>query len=193
MDMSTSSAQLTRQGQRLLQTGIALLFYSSLEGFAIPSLRSPRLGLSVHTLSALQGVMMLGLGLLWPRLRLGAPASWIAFWCAIHGALAILAAYTIAAAWGVGVKTISLAGELPHGLSRGSDAQEAFIKVLAYSSAPTGLTSFALVLWGLRFADARPSRDARHPAEVTGEVEQHPGRAHLTQSPAGAQPGPPQA
>ena len=154
--MSSPNPLLPRQGQRLLQLGVALFLYSSFEGFAIPRLRSPRIGLSVHTLSALQGAMMLALGLLWPRLRLGPRASRLAFWCTVHGALAILAAYTIAALWGVGIKTISLMGELPRGLSEGTAFQEAVIRVLAYSSAPTGLTSFALVLWGLRTADARP-------------------------------------
>jgi hydroxylaminobenzene mutase len=48
-------------------------------------------------------------------------------------------------------------GELPHGLAHGSVFQETFIKVLAYSSAPTGLTAFALVLWGLRIIDAQPT------------------------------------
>src|SRR5262249_61088125 len=67
--MSSPNPLLPRQGQRLLQLGVALFLYSSFEGFAIPRLRSPRIGLSVHTLSALQGAMMLALGLLWPRLR----------------------------------------------------------------------------------------------------------------------------
>jgi (hydroxyamino)benzene mutase len=147
---------LPRQGQRLLQIGIALFLYSSFDGFAIPYLGSPRIGLSVHTLSALQGVFLLTLGLLWPRLKLGVTASWVAFWCLIHGTFAILAAYTIAAVWGVGNETITLMGELPHGLAHGSAFQEAFIKVLAYSSAPTGLTSFALILWGLRMKAVEP-------------------------------------
>jgi (hydroxyamino)benzene mutase len=141
---------LSRQGHYLLQLGIILILYSSFAGFAIPFLGSPRLGLSVHTLSALQGVFLLAQGLLWPKLRLGITASWIAFWCSIYGALAILAAYTITAAWGVGIETIKLVGELPHGLTHGTAFQETFIKVLAYSSAPTGLTCFALILWGLR-------------------------------------------
>lgn len=148
--MNSSITLLSRQGHRLLQIGIALFLYSSFDGFAIPYFGSPRIGLSVHTLSALQGVMMLGLGLLWTRLKLGVTASRIAFWCTIHGTFAILAAYTIAAVWGVGNETIALMGELPHGLSHGSAFQEAFIKILAYSSAPTGLTSFVLILWGLR-------------------------------------------
>jgi hydroxylaminobenzene mutase len=133
---------------------MALFLFSSLDGFAIPLLASPRIGLSVHTLSALQAVMLLAIGLLWPKLNLSPRASKIAFWCWLYSTLAILAAYTVAAFWGVGIETISLMGELPHGLSRGSPFQETFIKVLAYSSAPMGLTAFGLILWCLRITDA---------------------------------------
>jgi hydroxylaminobenzene mutase len=69
--------------------------------------------------------------------------------------VAILAAYTVAAIWGVGIETISLMGELPQGLTQGSPFQETFIKVLAYSSAPTGLLAFGLMLWGLRVVDSQ--------------------------------------
>jgi hydroxylaminobenzene mutase len=149
-----TSVVLSRQGQRLLQLGIILILYSSFDGFAIPYFGSQRIGLSVHTLSAYQGVFLLAQGLLWPRLRLGVTASRVAFWCSIYGTLAILAAYTIAAIWGVGNETIRLMGELPHGLSHGTPFQETFIKVLAYSSAPTGLTAFFLMLRGLRIETA---------------------------------------
>jgi len=145
---------LHRQGQRLLQIGMVFILYASLEGFVIPYLGSPRVGLSAHTLAALQGVLLLALGLLWPKLSLRAIPSRIAFYSLLYSALAILAAYTIAAAWGVGNETIVLAGELPHGLHHGTAFQETFIKILSYSSAPTGLIAFALVLWGLRVADA---------------------------------------
>ena len=118
--------------------GLTFIFYSSFAGFAIPFLASPRIGLSVHTLSALQGVFLVAVGLLWPKLRLGIAASWAAFWLFIYGAASILAAYTVAAIWGGGNETIMLAGELPHGLSHGTTFQETLIKVLAYSSAPTG-------------------------------------------------------
>jgi hydroxylaminobenzene mutase len=148
--VNASNALLLRQGRYLLQIGIIFIFYSSLDGFAIPFLASPRVGLSVHTLSGLQGVFLLAVGLLWPKLNLGVAAAWVAFWLFIYGAASILAAYTIAAIWGVGNETIVLTGELPHGLSHGTAFQETFIKVLSYSSAPTGLVSFALILWGLR-------------------------------------------
>jgi hypothetical protein len=66
----TSPATLSRHGQRLLQVGVALLVLTSLEGFAIPVLASPPLGLAAHRLGALLAVLMLAVGLLWPRLEL---------------------------------------------------------------------------------------------------------------------------
>jgi len=148
--MTASDTLLWRQSQRLLQVGMIFILLSALEGFVIPLLASSRIGLSVHTLSGFQGVFLLAVGLLWRRLALSVAASWTTFWLLIYSAAAILAAYVIAAVWGVGRETIALAGELPHGLARGTAFQENVIKAVAYSSAPTGLVSFALILWGLR-------------------------------------------
>src|SRR5206468_2400524 len=44
---SVSSLVMAHQSRRLLQTGAALLLYSFFEGFFIPVLGSPRIGLSV--------------------------------------------------------------------------------------------------------------------------------------------------
>jgi hydroxylaminobenzene mutase len=153
--MTASNALASRQGQRLLQLGMVLILFSALEGFAIPVLGSPRIGLSVHTLSGFVGVFFMVQGLIWPRLTLGDRVSRTAFWCSIHGNLSIIFAYTIAAIWGVGIETIQLMGELPHGLARGTPFQEGIIKVITYTSAPTGLISFVLVLWGIRIPGAR--------------------------------------
>src|SRR6266536_2806768 len=127
-----SSPLLSRQGHRLLQMGVALFVFSSVEGFVIPYFPAPRLGLSAHTLSALQGVLLLALGLMWPRLTLGVVASRIAFWSFVYSAFAILAAYVMAAAWGAGNETMALAAGVAHGTA----VQEAVIKSMAYSSAP---------------------------------------------------------
>lgn len=149
MDKSTV---LSHQGHRLLQIGVALLLFTSFEGFAIPYLAAPLLGRSVHTLSALLSVLLLAMGLLWPKLNLGAMTSRIAFWLLIYSVFAILAAYVMAAAWGAGNETIPLAA----GAAHGSAFQEAVIKGVAYSSAPTGLISFVLILWGLRIEAVEP-------------------------------------
>jgi hydroxylaminobenzene mutase len=141
-----TTALLSRQGRRLLQIGVALLLFTSLEGFAIPYVAAPILGRSVHTLSALLAVLLLAFGLLWPRLRLGAPSARLAFWLLVYSGLAIVAAFLLGSIWGAGSTTMPLAAEG----ARGSALQEAIIKVVAYSSAPTGIIAFALILWGLR-------------------------------------------
>jgi hydroxylaminobenzene mutase len=75
-----SSDLIARQGLRLLQLGVALLLFTSFEGFAIPYFEVPNLGRSVHTLSGFVGVLFLALGLVWPRLNLGAAGARVAFW-----------------------------------------------------------------------------------------------------------------
>jgi hydroxylaminobenzene mutase len=39
-----------------------------------------------------------------------------------------------------------------------SDFQEMVIQVVMYPAAPTGIISFALILWGLRRLDPRPEK-----------------------------------
>jgi (hydroxyamino)benzene mutase len=155
-----STNMLARQSHRLLQVGIALFLFTSFEGFAIPHFTVPNLGRSVHTLSAFSGVLLLTLGLLWPRLDLGATTSRIAFWFLIYSDFAIVDAFLMAGVWGAGNSIIPLAA----GAARGSDFQEAAISIVAYSAGPTGITSFALILWGLRTAAPQSpgSRDADH-------------------------------
>ncbi|SRR6266496_1359150 len=142
----SSPELLSRQGHHLLQVGVALLLFTSFEGFVIPYLAAPRVGLSAHTLGGLQGVLLLALGLVWPRLKVRPPTSRIAFCFLIYSALAILAAYVMGSVWGAGNGTMPMAA----GAAHGSAFQEAAIKAVAYSSAPTGIISFLLVLWGLR-------------------------------------------
>jgi len=142
--MEASNA-LTRQGHRLLQIGVALFLFTSFEGFAIPYVAAPLVGRSAHSLSALLGVMLIALGLLWPRLKLGAVTSRIAFWFLIYSGFAITAAFLIAAISGAGRSIMPLAGA-----PEGTPSQELIITIVAYSSAPTGITSFGLILWGLR-------------------------------------------
>jgi hydroxylaminobenzene mutase len=146
-----SSNMQSRQGHRLLQVGVALFLFTSFEGFVIPYLPAPRLGLSVHSLSALLGGLLIALGLLWPRLNLSVTSSRIAFWFLIYSGLAIVAAYLMGSIWGAGSATMPMAA----GGAHGSAFQEVIIKVVAYSSAPTGIISFALILWGLRIADVQ--------------------------------------
>jgi hydroxylaminobenzene mutase len=140
------SQALGIQGHRLIQIGSALFLFTSVEGFAVPYFAVPNLGRSVHTLSAFVGVLFVALGLLWVRLDLGAAASRIAHWFLLYSALATIAGFVMAGVWGAGSSIIPIAA----GGARGSEVQEFAIRLVMYSAAPTGITSFALILWGLR-------------------------------------------
>jgi hydroxylaminobenzene mutase len=129
--MNASNVAL-HQGHRLLQIGVALFLFTSFEGFAIPFFAVPMLGRSAHSLSALLGVILISLGLLWPRLNLGGIALRIAYWFLIYSGFAITAAFIIAATWGAGKSTMPLAGA-----PIGTPFQELVIAAVAYSSAPT--------------------------------------------------------
>jgi hydroxylaminobenzene mutase len=144
---------VARQGHRMLQIGVALFVFSGLEGFVIPALPVPRLGLSVHTLSALQGVITLVLGLVWPKLTLGPAASRTAFWTFLYSSFATLIPFVMAAVWGAGNSTIPLAA----GPAHGTVIQEAAIRVVLYSAAAPFFVSMGLVLWGSALMIARHS------------------------------------
>jgi (hydroxyamino)benzene mutase len=149
------SQLLARQGQRLLQCGVALFLFTSFEGFAVPYFAVPNLGRSVHTLSAFTGVLFVALGLTWPRLHLGMTASRIAFWFLIYSALTTIAAFVLAAILGAGSSIMPLAAVG----ARGSDFQEALIQFAIYPAAPAGIASFALILWGLRHPAMPPAAE----------------------------------
>jgi (hydroxyamino)benzene mutase len=137
---------ISRRGHRLLQLGVALFLFTSFEGFVVPYFAAPNLGRSVHTLSGFSGVLLLALGLVWPRLNLSETAARTAFWFLIYSDIAIIVSFLMAAIWGAGNTIIPLAA----GAARGSDFQETAIAIVAYSAGPTGIASFALILWGLR-------------------------------------------
>jgi len=89
----TSPEMLSRQGHRLLQVGVALFLFTSFQGFTVPYFTAPTLGRSVHTLSAFSGVLLLALGLLWPKLNLRLVTSRIAFWFLIYSDFATVASF----------------------------------------------------------------------------------------------------
>jgi hydroxylaminobenzene mutase len=150
------SQTLSRQGRGLLQLGVVLFLFTSFEGFVIPALAVPNLGRSVHTLSGFVGVLFVAMGLMWPMLKLGTAASRIAFWFLVYSSLATIAGFVIAAWWGAGGSIIPIAAQG----ARGSDFQETVIQLVMYPAAPTGIISFALILWGLRGSESRPGGPA---------------------------------
>ena len=142
---------LARQGHRLLQVGVGLFVFTAIQGFVIPSTAPPRLGLSLHTLGAIQALMWIGLGLIWPRLKISTTAGRIALWTNVYSGIATLMPYVLGAFWKAGNKTIPLAA----GNARGTDTQETIILMVMISASVPFFVSMAIVIWGLRLGKSR--------------------------------------
>jgi hydroxylaminobenzene mutase len=146
----SSSILLSRQGHRLVQLGVALFLFVTLQGLVIQNFAVPSLGRSAHTLSLSSGLVLLGVGVVWPRLSLGATATKLAFWFLVYSLLATIVAFLLAAIWGAGNTVLPLAA----GSAHGTPLQENIIAAVLVSTMPTGIIAFALILWGLRGAPA---------------------------------------
>jgi hydroxylaminobenzene mutase len=142
MNTPTANSSL---GHRLLQLGILLFLLGLLTGFVVPLLVNPRMGLSSHLEGILNGIFLVLLGLVWPKLRLSRFWLLAAFWLAIYGTYANWSTTLLAAFWGAGSSMMPLAA----GGLKGSPAQEAIIDVLLYSLSLAMIAVCVIVLWGL--------------------------------------------
>jgi hydroxylaminobenzene mutase len=135
-----------RLGHRLLQYGMVLFLLGLLTGFVIPAMANARMGLSSHLEGVMNGMFLLVLGVVWPKLRLGSRASTTGFWLAVFGTYANWATTLAAGFMGAGEKMMPIAAK-GH---TGTDAQELLITfgLVALSVAMVAVSG--LVLSGLR-------------------------------------------
>jgi (hydroxyamino)benzene mutase len=112
----------------------------------IPVLANPRMGLTSHVEGIMSGMLLVVMGLIWPRLSLGSRAMTAASWLLIYGAYANWANPLLAAAWAAGGSMMPMAS---NGL-KGTPVQEMIIGILSVSLALALLIGIPLVLWGLR-------------------------------------------
>jgi hydroxylaminobenzene mutase len=149
--MSDSDVR-SRDGYRLLRTGAVLFLLALFVGLAIPRFAVPRLALSTHLLGLMQGIFLLTIGQLWPRLQFTARTSWLGCVLVIYGCFAAWIGNLLGAMLGAGQTMVPIAA----GGARGSAGEEGLIGVLLVSSALSLIAATVFVLWGLR-----PRRDSR--------------------------------
>jgi hydroxylaminobenzene mutase len=140
-----------RHGHRLLQAGAFLFLLALIAGLFVSRFAVPRLGLSVHLLGLMQGLFLLALGVIWPRLSLTPALSTAGCALAVYGCVAAWMANLLAAVWGAGNSMLPFAA----GSARGSALQETLITVALRSAAISLIATIVLVLWGLRLFDGR--------------------------------------
>lgn len=134
-------------GYRLVQFGVLLFFAGLLTGFVIPFMENPRIGLSSHLEGVLNGIFLMVLGLVWPRLNLGMRTERVAFSLALFGTFANWIATLLGGIWGAG-------GMMPiaSGGQAGSTWQEVAVGGLLISLSVAMLAVCPIVLIGLRAA-----------------------------------------
>jgi hydroxylaminobenzene mutase len=135
----------SRIAHRLVQLGVLLFLLGLLVGFAVPALANPRMGLASHLEGVMNGLFLMALGLMWPKVALSERLQTIGFGLAAYGAFANLAATFLAAAWGAGEMMPLAAGDRV-----GGAGQEAVIRVLLVSLSLADVVVCVLVLVGLR-------------------------------------------
>ena len=135
-----------RQGHRLLQLGVLLFLLALIVGLVVPKFTVPRLGLSVHLLGIMQGLFLMVIGILWPRLRLTHVTFRAGFWFAVYGCFSAWTANLLAGIWGAGNSMLPMAA----GTVRGSEPQETIIALALRSAALSLIVAAILILWGLR-------------------------------------------
>ena len=144
--MSDSETIHARLGHRLLQFGMVLFLFGLLVGFIVPVLANPRMGLTSHLEGVMNGTVLMVLGLVWPKLRLGDTALRAGFWLALFGTFTNWGTTLAAGVIGAGEQMMPIAAE---GYA-GTDTQELLITTGLLSLSVAMVAVSGIVLWGLR-------------------------------------------
>jgi hydroxylaminobenzene mutase len=135
-----------RYVHRLVLLGLSLFLISLIIGMAIPRFAVPRLALSAHLIGLLQGIFLIVIGMLWPRLSFGPIAAGFAFWLLVYGCLAAWAANLLAAVLGAGTTIVPMAA----GGAHGSATEELTVMLILRSGGVALIAALALLVWGAR-------------------------------------------
>lgn len=129
---------------RLIQLGILLFLLGLLTGLAVPKLKNPRMGLTSHLEGVMNGMFLVILGLIWPRLALSHTWLTVGFWLVVYAAFANWLATLLAAAWGAGTLMPIAAGA-----HKTTPGRERVIGFLLVSLSVCVIAGCALILVGL--------------------------------------------
>jgi hydroxylaminobenzene mutase len=145
MKQSPRVAGLDAPDLKLIQIGFLLFLIGLVTGLVVPVFAVPRLGLSSHVQGILNGLFLIVLGLVWPRMAMGRALATATFVLAVYGAFANWFATLLGAMWGAGgLMPIAGAGRIAAPLG------EAVVAGLLMSLSVAMIFVCLAVLWGLR-------------------------------------------
>lgn len=135
-----------KRSRQLIRYGVLLFLIGLLTGFAIPMMENPRMGLSSHLEGTLNGMLLVLIGIIVPRLWLSSRALNWTYGLALFGTFTNWATTFLAGMWGAGAEMMSIAG----GDFFGLPWQETLIRFGLISLSVAMLLVSGLLLWGLR-------------------------------------------
>jgi hydroxylaminobenzene mutase len=135
-----------RLSHNLIRLGILLFMLGLVTGLAVQDLANPRMALASHVEGVLSGMLLIVMGLIWPRLNLGSGLLKAAFWLMVYGAYANWGNPLLGAFWAAGSSMMPMAA-LGH---KGTPLQELIIGLIAVSLALSLFAGTIFVLLGLR-------------------------------------------
>jgi len=133
------------RARRLFFHGMVLVLAGLLMGTVVQAVANPRIGLSAHTGTLMNGILVIALGALWPRIELSARQEATAYWAWIVGSYLSAVALFFAGVFGT-----SRATPL-HGAGHAGTAwQEGLVEAGLTLGAVGVLVGSAIVVYGLR-------------------------------------------
>ena len=133
--------------------GMLLFLIGIASGLAVGLFQNPRLAVSGHLEGVLNGMFLLIVGLIWPRLALGDRARKIAFALVLFGTYANWALTMLGAAWGT-KKLTPIAGAGYESAPWQETAMTVGLSVMVVAMA----VGVGLLAWGLRRELTPPAR-----------------------------------
>src|SRR5580765_1290651 len=114
-------------------------------GMVVQSVANPRMGLSAHTGTLMNGILVVAMGAFWARLTVSPAVETVAWWLVVAGSYLSCGALFLAAVFGT-------SGTTPlHGAGHaGTPAQELVVGAGLVVGGVAVLAGCAIALWGLR-------------------------------------------
>jgi hydroxylaminobenzene mutase len=133
-----------RHAHALFLHGMVLVLAGLLMGAVVQSVASPRMGLSAHTGTLMNGLLVIAMGAFWTRLALARSTEIVTWWLVVAGSYLNCVALFLAGAWGTS-RTTPL-----HGAGHvGTPFQEAVVAAGLIVGAVALLVACGIVVWGL--------------------------------------------
>ena len=133
-----------RHAYGLFLHGMVLVLAGLLMGAVVQSVANPRIGLSAHTGTLMNGIMLLGMGAFWPMLALSPRTETIGWWLVLAGSYLSSGTLFLAGLFGTSRSTpLHGAGHV------GAPWQEALVEAGLTVGAVALLAGCGIALWGL--------------------------------------------